>query len=307
MASGSGSKPTKKRAGRKRQPPLAPGPALQFVVASHPDQFRAENTMRHVRSHVMYKHRGEQRGGSPTEISKSRERRQGSAALTRTPSPMTASSDGALEDAYHLAPTSRRRSTVWDGAFYQYLSQSPSIDPLRNIAARIIAATTADPARSAPPAFEEESEYPFPSSGSALGSESLDELRELYIANSGLFDAQDLAACEWTRMLCNNRMSFLSQISVVCVYQDVADGFLDDTPLTVYAKTKLIRMITENLNTQTDDYTIISIVNLLVSEVGGQNEDVFDVHQEGLVRIVQQRGGIANLGRDYNIATFLIV
>lgn len=260
--------------------------------------------MRHVRSHVMYKHRGDQQGGSPIELSRSR---QDSAALTRTPSPMTASSDGALEDTFTLPPAARRRSTIWDGACYQYMSQSPSIDPLRNLAARIIACTTAEPARSAPPTFEDESEFPFPSAASLSATESLDDLRELFLKNSELFDAGDLSACRWMRMLCSNRMTFLSQISVVCVYQDVADGYLDDTALTIYAKTKLIKMLTDNLNTHTDDFTILSIVHLLVSEIGGQDEDVFDVHQEGLVRIVQQRGGIANLGVDYYIATFLIV
>ncbi|KAL1610067.1 hypothetical protein SLS60_001732 [Paraconiothyrium brasiliense] len=221
---------------------------------------------------------------------------------------MTASSDGALIDTFNIPPAVRRSSTVWDDAFYQYISQSPSIDPLRNLAARIIAATTAESTKSAPPMLENDSEYPFSSSTvSTSGAESLDDLRELYLKNSNLFDADDSSACRWMRMLCSNRMSFLSQISVVCVYQDVADGYLDDTALTIYAKTKLMKMLTDNLNTHTDDFTILSITNLLVSEIGGQNEDVFDVHQEGLVRIVQQRGGIANLGVDYDIATFLIV
>lgn len=222
---------------------------------------------------------------------------------------MTTNSDGALEDTFNLPPAARRRSTVWDDAWYQYMSQSPSIDPLRNLAARIIAATTAtaEPARSAPPTFEHDSEYPFPSAATFAETESLDDLRELFLKNSNLFDANDRSASRWMRMLCSNRMSFLSQVSVVCVYQDVADGFLDDTALTIYAKTKLMKTINDNLNTHTDDFTILSILNLLVSEIGGQNEDVFDVHQEGLVRIVQQRGGIANLGVDYYIATFLIV
>jgi hypothetical protein len=107
--------------------------------------------------------------------------------------------------------------------------------------------------------------------------------------------------------VCSNRMSFLSHVSVACVYKDVAEGFLDDTALTVYAKTMVLGMINESLSTQTDDFTILSILHLLVVEIGGQNEDVFDVHQDGLVRIVYQRGGITNLGLHGNIAAFLIV
>lgn len=217
---------------------------------------------------------------------------------------MTAGSDGMIEDSNFLAPP-RRRSTIWDGDFYQYMgSQSPSIDPARNLAARIIAATTAEPARSAPPSIDQGSEYPFPASSSALGQESLDDLKDQYTCNPDLLGSQELA---WVDTVCSNRMAFLSHVSVTCVYRDVAEGYLDDTALTVYAKTKVLRMITDNLNTQTDDFTIISILHLLISEIGGHDEDVFDVHQDGLVRIIHQRGGIANLGLHGNIATFLIL
>jgi hypothetical protein len=47
----------KRRVGRRRLPPLALGPALQFVVANHPDDFKAGKLMSHVRSHIMYKNR----------------------------------------------------------------------------------------------------------------------------------------------------------------------------------------------------------------------------------------------------------
>jgi len=227
--------------------------------------------------------------------------------MTRTPSPMTTSSDGALEESNFLTPGTRGRNSIWDSAFYQDMSQSATVDPSRHLAARIIAATTAKPPRSAPPAFEEETEYPFPSAGDVLGSESLDDLRDQWITMTGCLVAQDLAACDWMRWLCSNCMSFLGVVSVACVFQDVNEGYSDDTALTVYAKTKLMRMITDSLNTQTDDFTLCSILHLLISEIGGQNEDVFDVHQEALIRIVDQRGGIDNLGMDGSIAAFLSV
>jgi hypothetical protein len=182
MTSKNDSKSSKKRTGRKRLPPLAPGPSLQFVVASHPDDFKADDTMRNIRSHVMYKHRGEQRGGSrsPRNRSKSGGSSSGmTRPMTRTPSPMTTGSEGYLDDSGFLAPPSRRRSTIWDGEFYRLMSQSPSVDPMRNLAGRIIAATTAEPARSAPPAFDQGSEYPFPGN-SSMNDESLDELKNLY-------------------------------------------------------------------------------------------------------------------------------
>jgi hypothetical protein len=302
MASPKDTKSAKKRVGRKRLPPLPQGSPIQFVVASHPDDFRADETMRHVRSHVMYKHRGEQRGLSPRDRSKSEERRGFSTGATRTPSPRTAHAKGVAKTNEFLAPPGHS-DTTWEGEFYQYMLQSPSIDPMRNLAARIIGAITMDPGRSFPPSFDA-SEYPFTSNTDFPRRDNLESLKTEYIGNSDLFCSQDMA---WLGTVCSNHMSFLSHVSVACVYKDVAEGFFEDTPLTVYVKGKVLRMITDSLSTHTDDFSILSILHLLVSEIGGQDEDVFDVHQDGLVRMVYQRGGIAHLGLHGKIASFMIV
>ena len=185
MASSSESRSAKKRVGRKRLPPLAPGPSIQFVVASHPDEFKAGETMRNVRSHVMYKHR-EHRGASPSDRRRSREGSRTPAVTTRTSSPMTTNSDGILEDNNFLAPSSARQSgTVWNEQFYNYTSQPPT-DPMRALAARIISATTAAPARSAPPMFEQASEFPF-AAHTIAGHDSLENLKQEYINNTDFF------------------------------------------------------------------------------------------------------------------------
>ncbi|KAF2655436.1 hypothetical protein K491DRAFT_716248 [Lophiostoma macrostomum CBS 122681] len=296
-------KGSKKRAGRKRLPPLPAGPPLQFVVASHPDQFKANDTMRNIRSHVMYKHRGEHRAESPGDLQRGESSRH-SMATTRTPSPTVVSAEEFTEDHHFLAPPSRHRSTIWDKEFYRIMSQSPSLDPIRNLAARIIAVTTAEPARSAPPSLDQGSEYPFPS-GNVLSQESLEDLKHQYLLSSSF--CQDPP---WMTIVCSTHMSFLCHVSVACVFQDLTEGFLEDTPLTVYAKTNALRMIKDSLqgfNTSLDDFTILSILHLLISEVGSYDEDVFDVHHEGLVHIVHQRGGLSHLGLDGSVATFLIV
>jgi hypothetical protein len=180
MSSSSEPKPAKKRAGRKRQPPLAPGPSFQFVVANHPDDFKADDTMRNVRSHVMYKHRGEQRGGSPGDGPKTEG--SGKMPLIGSSSPTTDHSRGYLEDPDFLAPTGPS-STMWDSEFYNIMSQSPQTHPLRDLAARIISATTSGPARSASATFDQTRQYPFPDTG-LIGQESVEELKNLYLSNN---------------------------------------------------------------------------------------------------------------------------
>ena len=271
------------------------------MVANHPDDFRADETMRHVRSHVMYKHRGDQ-GSSPRDRSKSGERHDMSTITSRTPSPLTPRSKMVVGSNDFLAPPPSR-STSWECKWYQYMAQSPSIDPVRNLAARIMATMSTEPGPSAPPSFDA-SEYPFPGYGDVPGHDNLEELKTHYVGNADLFCSQDL---DWMGTLCSNDMSFLSHVSVACVYKDVGEGFLDDSPLTVNVKGEVLRMITNSLSTQTDDFTILSILHLLVSEIGGQNEGALNVHQDGLVRMVYQRGGIANLGLHGRVATFLIV
>jgi hypothetical protein len=186
MASSSEPKSSKKRVGRRRRPALAPGPSIQFVVASHPDDFRAGNIMRNVRSHVMYKHR-EEKGLLPSEKQKRRESSSTPVAPTRIPSPMASSSVGLLTDKNFLTTSSARRSsTKGNEEYYDYTSEPRMDNPMRMLATQIISATTSNPARSAPAVFEQASEFPF-AGHSSLTQDSLAGLRQELINNTAFF------------------------------------------------------------------------------------------------------------------------
>ncbi|KAF1937620.1 hypothetical protein EJ02DRAFT_469556 [Clathrospora elynae] len=295
MASSSNQKqPFKRRPGRRRLPPLAQGPAFQFVVASHPDEFKDGETMRNVRSHVMYKHR-EQRESSPRDSIRSREGSSVTVSTTCTPSPMATNTNGMLDDTY-LAPTpARHHGTVWSQDTYRFDTPSPSESPTRALAARILSATTTATARSAPPMFREPSEYTFPARN-VSEHQSLEDLKCDWIHNTAFFCHDS----SWMQYICDNRLSFLSHVYATLVYQDLGEGLLHDSDLTAYAKTTIMRSISDRLDT--DDVTIISILHLLISEIGGLDEDVFNVHQDGLATCMRNlRGGILS----QNVSKFM--
>jgi hypothetical protein len=191
MASSSDPKPSKKRTGRKRQPPLAPGPPIQFVVATHPNEFKDQTTMRHVRSHVMYNHQ-EQRDSSPMENRRSREGSSTPAITPRIPDPSTSRSGHIMEDNTYLSPDSTGSSSAtWSGNVYDYALGSHSVDPMRTLAARIVSATTTALNRNAPPFFEGATHFAF-AEHNTMPQEVLGNLKQEYI-NSTLFFCHGMA------------------------------------------------------------------------------------------------------------------
>lgn len=186
MASPNEPPSSKRRLGRRRLPPLEPGPALQFVVANHPDHFKAGKTMRHVRSHVMYKHRTERKTTTIDRIDMGL-KRSASAYASSTPSPAMTSSDASASDIDYLAPSQLRpRSSTWTGDISQYMSCAPAPSTLRTIIHHILSSAQGAYAQSAPPVFEDALAFPFPSLFDGH-SQPLDSLKQQYIDSSGFF------------------------------------------------------------------------------------------------------------------------
>ncbi|KAJ4991572.1 hypothetical protein SVAN01_02953 [Stagonosporopsis vannaccii] len=286
MASLNEALPSKRRIGRRRLPPLEPGPALQFVIANHPDQFRAGKTMRHVRSHVMYKHRTE-RKTSTNGRTNANLHRSASAHASSTSSAASTILDGPTNDIDYLeSPPSRPRSSTWTGGPLQYSSYAPP-PTLRALIHHILSSTLGSCSQSAPPMFEDASAFPFPGSYGSYG-DPLDELKLRYI-ESCAFHSGDK---EWMRTICVDQTSFLSHVSVSSVYQDLAEGFWHDSGMTMQAKTHALRAISGQL--ESNNATIVSILHLLLSEVGG-DESAFRVHFQGLQGLIQRRGGLSQL------------
>lgn len=189
MASPNETSSSRRRLGRRRLPPLEPGPALQFVVANHPDQFRAGKTMRHVRSHVMYKHRTKRKTSS-TDRPNTSLQRSASACTSSTVSLTMIGSDvsASASDVDYLAPPqSRPRNGTWSGPPpSEFASYALVPSTLRSLIHQILSSTQGTYARSAPPVFEDASAFPFPGLY-GLHSDPLGSLKQQYIDNSTFF------------------------------------------------------------------------------------------------------------------------
>ena len=98
---------------------------------------------------------------------------------------------------------------------------------------------------------------------------------------------------QWMQFICADQKSFLSHVSVSCVYQDLTEGLFQDSDTSMGAKTGVLSMIAGRL--EMNDATILSILHLLLSEAGGGDESAFQVHFRGLQGLVHRRGGLSQL------------
>ncbi len=58
-------------------------------------------------------------------------------------------------------------------------------------------------------------------------------------------------------------------------------------------QTKVLRDMAERLGT--DNGSILSMLHLLIGEVGGSEERTYDVHMQGVLRIIHQLGGLDSI------------
>jgi hypothetical protein len=141
--------------------------------------------MRHVRSHVMYKHRDFRYERPRDENAHGSQRSTALTARSRTLSPGTSIPDTTHQQPDPSTPT-RHRSGTWTGDVRETARFTDRLDPVRYIAHRILTAPSTVLARSAPPLFEQSAEFPF---WGIKGAEpgSLDDLQRQYMSCTCVF------------------------------------------------------------------------------------------------------------------------
>jgi hypothetical protein len=102
--------------------------------------------------------------------------------------------------------------------------------------------------------------------------------------------------------------TFLSLLYITSVHHDAIQGRTVESVETSALRQDVIYMIGRNLrNTKkcVDDYNIISILQLIMSELIGRGEKALQYHENGLEKMIQQRGGLLSLGLNNRIASMV--
>jgi hypothetical protein len=90
----------------------------------------------------------------------------------------------------------------------------------------------------------------------------------------------------------------LSSSILASVWLDMLSKNPGDSKQTVLLKDEIIGMINERLQdatTQSSDTTIMVVIHLLVGEISGSNEAALRVHERGIAKLLQHRGGLHRL------------
>ncbi|KAF2859830.1 hypothetical protein K470DRAFT_248603 [Piedraia hortae CBS 480.64] len=117
----------------------------------------------------------------------------------------------------------------------------------------------------------------------------------------------------WVPTLLTSRPAFLSTLTISTSHNDIMSrefGTVGWPPRTesrerVLVRGEVLRMIQECLDDERlrlADATVISVIHLLASEIMSCDERAILVHRNGLLKLIQQRGGLQRLGANGSIA-----
>lgn len=125
-------------------------------------------------------------------------------------------------------------------------------------------------------------------------------------------------AHSWVPELLRARHAFLSTICISSAHDDIMSRAAQPSPPPwlstregverLRVRSEIISLVNQSLEDpqlRTADATIIAVLHLLNSEVMGCDDRVMKTHQDGLHRMVRQRGGLKRLGVQGQLAMVL--
>lgn len=104
---------------------------------------------------------------------------------------------------------------------------------------------------------------------------------------------------QWVPAQSSERFTFLGSLILGTSDLDVHCKIKGDSALTVAVKNEVILLVNERLSnpeTQYSDLTLMAVVLMLCGEVVSGDEKICSVHEYGITKIINKRGGMKNLG-----------
>jgi hypothetical protein len=112
----------------------------------------------------------------------------------------------------------------------------------------------------------------------------------------------------WIPALIRSRHAFLSTLCIASAHLDAINNRPTESIQTIALRQEVIHLISQSLlnpHTRIDDFTIIALVQLICSEVVAGNETALHYHEDGMEKMVKQRGGLKELGVGGELASVL--
>ena len=103
---------------------------------------------------------------------------------------------------------------------------------------------------------------------------------------------------QWLPLMLSDPHILLSSTVMATCWLDMHAGICGESKRTVLLKQESIGYINERLRDSRamDDSTLAIIVQILAGEMWSSNEKTIRIHQEGIARLINYRGGLSQLG-----------
>ena len=114
----------------------------------------------------------------------------------------------------------------------------------------------------------------------------------------------------WVPALIRSRHAFLSTLCIASTHLDATNNRPTESIETIVLRQEVIHLISRSLLnpnplTRIDDLTIIALVQLICSEIVAGNETHLQYHEDGMEKMVKERGGLEQLGVSGELAPIL--
>ena len=118
-------------------------------------------------------------------------------------------------------------------------------------------------------------------------------------SSGGIFFGSDELTRYWAPTILKAPHAFFSCMCLGASHLDIMRGLQDESLTTISLKSAVIQEINSNLvgpANKVTDLTLIAISQIVAAEVVNGDQHALRIHTKGLEMIVQQRGGLQNLG-----------